>query len=191
MVERLCTRYGKRLGKVGAFEFHTFPELGALAAAQEDELRELGLGYRAKFVCSSAQTVVRNGGAQWLHALRSPGTSLEEARTALETLHGVGSKVADCVCLFSLDKTAAIPVDTHVWPISVREMDASLAETKSLTSRVYQRVGDLWRTKYGAYAGWAHTILFAADLTRFRYSIHLFPPPLPPPPCPCQWRSQL
>lgn len=30
----------------------------------------------------------------------------------------VGPKVADCICLMSLDKTGAIPVDTHVWSIA-------------------------------------------------------------------------
>ena len=33
---------------------------------------------------------------------------------------GIGPKVAACVALFSLDKHAAIPVDTHVWQIAVR-----------------------------------------------------------------------
>lgn len=29
-------------------------------------------------------------------------------------------QVAACVCLFSLDKHAAIPVDTHVWQLACR-----------------------------------------------------------------------
>ena len=29
-------------------------------------------------------------------------------------------QVAACVCLFSLDKHAAIPVDTHVWQLAAR-----------------------------------------------------------------------
>ena len=29
-------------------------------------------------------------------------------------------QVAACICLFSLDKAAAIPVDTHVWQLAVR-----------------------------------------------------------------------
>lgn len=30
---------------------------------------------------------------------------------------GVGSKVADCISLFSLNCPSLIPVDTHVWQI--------------------------------------------------------------------------
>ena len=29
-------------------------------------------------------------------------------------------QVAACVCLFSLEKHAAIPVDTHVWQLAAR-----------------------------------------------------------------------
>lgn len=50
----------------------------------------------------------------------------DEVQTALLQFPGVGRKVGDCVAVFSLDQTAAIPVDTHVWAIAVRDMDATL-----------------------------------------------------------------
>lgn len=140
MVDRLSERYGKLLGTHGGYNFYSFPPIEALAAADEDELRSLGTGYRAKFILQSAATVLENGGRVWLHGLRENTTSHLDARHALITLHGVGPKVADCVCLFSLDKTAAIPVDTHVWQITLREMDASLSEAKSLTPTIYAQV---------------------------------------------------
>ncbi len=34
-------------------------------------------------------------------------------------LQGIGPKVANCVCLVSLDKMDAIPVDTHVRQIGI------------------------------------------------------------------------
>lgn len=55
------------------------------------------------------------GGEAWLAALRT--APHEEAITALTSLPGVGPKVAACVALFSLDKHASIPVDTHVWQV--------------------------------------------------------------------------
>lgn len=168
MVDRLSERYGKFLGAQGGYNFYSFPSIEALAAADEDDLRALGTGYRAKFILQSAATVLQNGGRKWLQQLRSPETSHVQARDALITLHGVGLKVADCVCLFALDKPGAIPVDTHVWQITLREMDATLSEAKSLTPTIYDQVGRLWRDRYGDYAGWAHTILFAADLTKFK-----------------------
>ena len=37
-----------------------------------------------------------------------------------------------------------------------------------LCSQVYERVGDLFRERYGPHAGWAHSLLFAAELPAFR-----------------------
>ena len=33
---------------------------------------------------------------------------------------------------------------------------------------MYEKVGDLFRNKFGYYAGWAHSVLFAAELPQFR-----------------------
>ena len=35
-------------------------------------------------------------------------------------LHAPPPKVAACICLFSLDKAAAVPVDTHVWQLAAQ-----------------------------------------------------------------------
>jgi N-glycosylase/DNA lyase len=64
--------------------------------------------------------------------------------SALCELPGVGAKVADCVCLMSLDKTDAIPVDTHVWQISCRDYNIpGLKKSKSLTNKAYKAIGNL------------------------------------------------
>ena len=63
---------------------------------------------------------------------------------ALCELPGVGAKVADCVCLMSLDKTNAIPVDTHVWQISCRDYQIpELKGAKTLTKSIYKAIGNL------------------------------------------------
>jgi len=60
---------------------------------------------------------------------------------ALLELPGVGAKVADCVCLMSLDKTNAIPVDTHIWQITSQYYMQNLSKTKSLTDKLYKQIG--------------------------------------------------
>ena len=62
-------------------------------------------------------------------------------KPALCKLPGVGAKVADCVCLMSLDKHDAVPVDTHVWQITAKHYMPQLARTKSLTAKVYKQIG--------------------------------------------------
>ena len=81
-------------------------------------------------------------------------------------LTGVGPKVADCVALFSLDQVGCVPVDTHVIQIAIRDFDPALRNV-SLTKSVHERVGNLFRDCYGPYAGWAHSLLFAAELPQF------------------------
>ena len=76
-------------------------------------------------------------------------------------------QVADCAALFCLDQAAVVPVDTHVWQIACRDLDPTLRACKSLTPAVYERVGALFRARYGAHCGWAHSLLFAAELPQF------------------------
>jgi N-glycosylase/DNA lyase len=91
---------------------------------------------RAKFVVESARIVRESGGNDWLLGLRQ--LPYEEVRDKLLQLMGVGRKVADCVALFSLDKTDAVPVDTHVWDITQSLYAQHLQKTtKSLTPKMF------------------------------------------------------
>ncbi|XP_025128814.2 N-glycosylase/DNA lyase isoform X3 [Bubalus bubalis] len=121
MVERLCQTFGPRLIQLDDVTYHGFPSLQALAGPEvEAQLRNLGLGYRARFVSASARAILEErGGLPWLQQLRK--APYEEAHKALCTLPGVGTKVADCICLMALDKPQAVPVDVHVWQIAQRD----------------------------------------------------------------------
>ena len=154
------------LGVGEAREFYTFPTAARLAAASEADLRALGLGYRAAYVRQTAQMLLDRGDT-WLPSLRTTRDA-DAVRQQLTELSGVGPKVADCVALFALDQVGAIPVDTHVWDIACRDLDPSLTQCGSLTPKVYNRVGELFRGRYGEHAGWAHSLLFAAELPLFR-----------------------
>jgi N-glycosylase/DNA lyase len=83
--------------------------------------------------------------------------------------------VAACVALFSLDQLDALPVDTHVWQIALRDYaDESLRagidlhKIKSLTPATMRRVGDVFRTLFGPLTGWAQSLLFLAELGQFK-----------------------
>lgn len=52
-------------------------------------------------------------------------------------------QVADCVCLMSLDKSEAVPVDTHVWQIATRDYGfIAGSKQKTLTDKVYKEIGE-------------------------------------------------
>lgn len=57
----------------------------------EARLRDLGFGYRARFLQQSAKQILDTHGLQWLDSLRN--VPYQEARDALRTLPGVGTKV--------------------------------------------------------------------------------------------------
>jgi len=61
-------------------------------------------------------------------------------------------------------------VDVHVWNIARRDYDADneLEDVKSITPRVYKTVGDLFRNRFQIKPGWAHSLLFVAELPSFR-----------------------
>jgi len=155
--------YGERLGEVGGFVFHRFPTIEQLARVSEQELREAGFGYRAKYIVGTAKELQAKpgGGEKWLASLREK--ELPEVIEALCTLPGVGPKVAACIALFSLDQNHAIPVDTHVWKVATQYLLPELAG-KSLTPKLSVVVADAFVTRFGSYAGWAQNVLFIGQL---------------------------
>ena len=110
LIRTLCEKYGERRETQDGRAYDTFPRAEELAQATEEELRELKLGYRSKYICQTAKMVA--GGEIDLDALRE--MEYKEARTELMRLSGIGGKVADCICLFALHQMDAFPVDTHI-----------------------------------------------------------------------------
>ncbi|CAE7289479.1 OGG1, partial [Symbiodinium pilosum] len=167
---------------------HAWPRSSVLAKATERSLKDLGLGYRAAYISQAAKRLMQEDGRllRWLSGMRTnPPKAVENATLPEETeterehrlairrelcsLPGIGAKVADCVALFGLGVHGAVPVDVHVWRITVRDYEPSLREAKSLTPTVYEEVGDAFRRRFGApFAGWAHSVLFGAELAAER-----------------------
>ena len=148
IVERLSVTYGVPVS-MGRLTRHARPGPEALAEAGEARLRELGLGYRARYLAGSAAMVA--SGQIDLEALRE--ASYAEAHEALRTLPGVGEKVADCVLLFSLDKLEAFPIDRWVR----RAMEEWYLDGVQLS---YQAMGVWAQERFGPQAGYAQQYLF-------------------------------
>ena len=82
---------------------------------------------------------------------------------------GIGRKVADCICLFSMNCHSSVPVDTHIFQIAKKLGYISQNhDKKSLSDSLYRRISDCYVDRFGQYAGWAQQILFAGDLTMFK-----------------------
>ncbi|KAF2151711.1 DNA glycosylase [Myriangium duriaei CBS 260.36] len=186
MVDKLCRNYGPCIGSIDDETYYDFPPASALAKpGVEQKLRDLGFGYRAKYLYQTACMIAEKDSG-WLDGLRNPespvlgvepspaGAWSEEGREGyrhaheeLLALQGVGPKVADCVCLMGLGWGEAVPVDTHVWQIAVRDYRFGKGKHSSLTKATYDAVANKFRSLWGKEAGWAHSVLFTADLRAF------------------------
>ncbi len=129
---------------------HAYPTPDQLASATEDELRGLSLGYRAPYVQRTAE-MVADGEADPADAA---DMSYGAARESLTEFLGVGQKVADCVCLFSLGFLEAVPLDTWIRTTIAEHYPECDRGSYTATSRaIRERFG-------GGYAGYAQTYVF-------------------------------
>jgi N-glycosylase/DNA lyase len=117
-IQKNCFAITEAFGKPLEQGFHAFPapqELGS-----EEQLRALGLGYRAKWIAA-----LKNIDLGWLYSLRA--LPYQTAKKELCTINGVGPKVADCILLFSLGFDEACPED--VWIKRVFQAQGLTRET--------------------------------------------------------------
>lgn len=132
-MENLCINYGPLIGYDNSKPYHDMPSSMVLSKPDvEAHLRQLGFGYRAKYLYQTAVMVSQERENGWLDSLRSPESPVMGQKVAfagemlpggregyriahegLLALQGVGPKVADCVCLMGLGWGEAVPVDTH------------------------------------------------------------------------------
>ncbi|MDE6905930.1 MAG: DNA-3-methyladenine glycosylase 2 family protein [Lachnospiraceae bacterium] len=107
-VETLSKHYGKKM-ETRYETLYTFPTPEELRHATAEELKACGLGYRTPYVMDAAQKV--SAGCLDLKAIAAYED--QELFEALQEVHGVGKKVANCICLFGYGRTSRVPVD--VW----------------------------------------------------------------------------
>ncbi len=104
-----------------------FPDAAAVAGLTENQLKEIGCGYRAGYIAQVSRAVA--SGEFLLEPLYD--APVEEARAALMGLHGVGPKVADCMLLFGLHRLEAMPRDVWIKRALANDLkDTRLAESR-------------------------------------------------------------
>ena len=129
ILSRIASRYGKNMG-----DFYAFPTPEELSGATEEELYELGLGYRAPYIVKTVKKVLDMGGSEGLRSL-----SDDELRRSLTSFMGVGGKVADCIMLFGYSRYGVFPVDTWI----VQAYGRKKSEGEKLRAELCRKYGDL------------------------------------------------
>ena len=147
IIRRLSKRFGERLVFAGYVDY-SFPSPEAIATTTEDELLACGVGYRASYLRDAAQAVL--SGELSLVAVKE--MPYPEAKRELMHRKGIGEKVADCICLFSLGHLGALPIDVWI---------KRIFETLYLRRRAtYREIREFAYAYFGDRVGYAQQYLF-------------------------------
>lgn len=109
-IQALCENFGKKRTNFRGEIYFDFPTPEALFTVTEEQYRNLGFGYRSRYLVKTVQSILdKEIDLQSLFEL-----NFLQAKKELLKLTGVGEKVADCICLFALHQMDAFPMDTHM-----------------------------------------------------------------------------
>lgn len=131
--------------------YYGFPSLEDVSGATINDFEKLNAGYRSKFFVRTIEMMKKGNVTE--EQLKTMNYS--EAHESLKTLHGVGDKVADCVCLFSLGFLEAFPIDVWIEKVIQDHYRVFEKEGKS-----YQKKSAAARKYFGQYAGYAQEYLY-------------------------------
>jgi N-glycosylase/DNA lyase len=163
MLKNLSQKFGIKK-EIDNKTFFTFPTLENLYKASINELCSCSVGYRAKAIKSIAEKVIT--GALTVEELYR--SNYDEARKILTSVYGIGNKIADCILLFSLEKTEAFPIDVWMgraifkyYYRLINKRNASIINAnKKLSDNQYSILSEIMRNHFGKYGGYAQQYLF-------------------------------
>ncbi len=157
-IRKISMSYGREI-KYDGETHYAFPTPEELERATVEELRALGVGYRAKYIYETVQAIRR---AEMIREIEGERELSGEEKTfleddllsiaalphelchkALQRYSGVGAKVADCVMLFSMKKNEAFPVDVWVKKAMVHFYGAEGTNLPKIRSFGQMQFGEL------------------------------------------------
>ncbi len=139
----LAKTFGQQI-RLDNFETYTFPAPGQLNNL--NKIKSCKVGYRAKYIFEANKIDPKP-----LATLRIK--HYNEAKEFLLNIHGVGEKVADCVCMFSLDKLEAFPVDVWI----KRVMQENYFNNQDISNK---KLREFAEQRFGKYASYANQFLY-------------------------------
>ena len=112
ILNEMAEKYGGEPHTLDGRTLHPFPTAARLGQVPDNKLEKLGLlPGRGRLIGELARDVVSG----YLDFKQLRGRPYERVRGRLAGEYsGIGDKIADCVCLFSLGMDMAFPIDTHI-----------------------------------------------------------------------------
>lgn len=123
-IKLILNNIRRALGEKLQEDIFTFPSFEKLVGQDEQFFKDMGAGYRAKYLYN----VLKQISPEELESYKELSTN--SLRNKLISLSGIGPKVADCLLLFGYHRGDSFPVDTWVekiynryyLPLSNREL---------------------------------------------------------------------
>ena len=163
-LEKISRKFGTKV-EFENQEFFLFPKPEIIAKTSINEIKNCGVGYRAKFIKEAANMIVlKKINFEYLKKC-----NYLDAKKEICKIPGVGNKVADCILLFSLNKLESFPLDR--WMIRILEKyysDKFQLETKSITEKQYEILHEKIVNHFGPYAGYAQQFLFKMERENYK-----------------------
>lgn len=133
-IEKFCRIFGEELPD-GKF---AFPKAEDIAKLREEDLAEVRLGYRAKYITATAKSIADKG--------------LPKNEEELLKLTGIGPKVANCITLFGMAKYDSFPIDVWVKRVMNELYGIPLSDVKAMKKYARENFRD--------FGGFAQQYLF-------------------------------
>jgi len=125
--------------------FYLFPSKEDMADITEQELRDLKFGYRAKYIANFIH--------HYPEFFDKPPTDSQDLNVLLQSVEGIGQKVADCIQLFAFGDISVFPVDT--W------MEKFILKYYSHGQKLnIKQIREIGKRLFGKYAGYAQEFIF-------------------------------
>ena len=153
IIERISKKYGKEI-KFRGNSYYTFPTIESLNKASIKDLRDLGLGFRDKYIYNTTKLIIKK--QINIEELKEKETTIE-MRNELLKLSGVGPKVADCILLFSdLKRMDVFPIDVWVRRV-MNELYIHNPDEAKVSKKQIEQIAE---KKFGELRGVAQQYLF-------------------------------
>lgn len=145
IIERLCESFGTP-AEGGDF---SFPDAKTMSCLTETDLSVLRAGFRNKYLIDAAKKIA-TGEISLDSIYEMP---IEDARTELMKIKGVGPKVAECTLLYGFGRLDAFPVDVWVKRIMAEMYADGLPECTKSYEGIAQQYLFHWRRNSREFKG--------------------------------------
>lgn len=144
-LNELAQKYGSPI-EMDGHEFYLFPKRDDLVGISEEQFRNMGFGYRAKYIHSFLQDY-----PEFIINTNIQGIELNKK---LQEIEGIGQKVADCIQLFGFGDLSIFPVDTWIQKFMIKYYFKGNAKTP------LKQIRQTGIQLFGKWAGYAEELIY-------------------------------